>query len=278
MEPVYETMNGQGNIKSDKIVIEGGSFLQNLSETLKSPGLAKQTIKDLDASFVIENGKITTEPFDISMNEMTATVSGYSTFDQKIDYVMEMEVPTDALGSGFSKMAEGLMGQANAFLGSDLSMGKTIDVDLNITGDLTDPKISPSFGGMGGEGSVTDQAKEAVKEKVEETIDEGKEKAREEAAKQAEKILNEAQKKADRVVEEAEKAAQRIRDEADKQAQKLVDKASNPIAKKAAEVAAKKVRNEADDKADKLESEAQKQADKIMADAREKADKIKEEG
>ena len=273
--PVYETMNGGGTLSSDHVVLEGGKFLKKLSETLKSPKLAKQNVQDINASFEIENGKITTDPFDVKIDKIDAVVSGYTSFDATMDYNMAMDIPREELGGDFNKMAEGLLSQANALLGGKIKMGDIIKVDVRIHGDIADPKISPSFGGMGGETTLKDQAKEAIKEAVDEKIDEAKEKAREEAIKQADKILAEAQKQADNIKSEAKKAADRLRSEADKQAQNLIGEAKNPLAKKAAEVAADKINKEAESAASKLEKEANKQADDIMTRANAEADKLK---
>lgn len=275
--PVYETMNGHGSFHSKHVVLEGGKFLQKLSETLKSPKLAKQNIQDIHASFIIEDGKIITSPFDVKIDKIKAEVSGYSSFDATMDYLMAMDVPREELGSDFNKMAEGLLSSANAFLGGNIKLGDMIKVDVRIHGDISDPKITPSFGGLGGETTLKDQAKEAVKEAVDEKIDEAKEKAREEAIKRADKIIADAQKQADAVKAEAKKAADKVRSEANANAQKLIDEAKNPIAKKAAEVAADKLRKEGEATASKIESEANKQADDIMAKARAEADKLKNE-
>lgn len=274
--PVYETMNGRGTVSSDHVVLEGGKFLKKLSETLKSPKLAKQNIQDINASFEIENGKIITDPFDVKIDKIDAVVSGYTSFDETMDYTMAMNIPRAELGSDFNKMAEGLLSQANAFLGGNMSMGENIKVDVRIHGAISDPEISPSFAGMDG-GNVKDQATEAIKEVIDEKIDEGKEKAREEAIKQADKILAEAQKQADKIKAEAKKAADKLRSEADKQAQKLIDDASNPLAKQGAKIAADQVRKQAENAASKLESEAEQQANDVMAKARAEADKLKNE-
>ncbi len=274
--PVYETMNGRGTVSSDQVVLEGGKFLKKLSETLKSPKLAKQNVQDINASFVIENGKITTDPFDVKIDKIDAVVSGYTSFDATMDYNMAMNIPREELGGDFNKMAEGLLSQANTFLGGNMSLGKNIKVDVRIHGDIADPEISPSFGGMDGE-NVKDQAKEAIKEVVNEKIDEGKEKAREEAIKQADKILAEAQKQADKIKTEAKRAADNLRTEADKQAKKLVDDASNPLAKQGAKIAADQVRKQAENAASKLEGDADKEANDIMSKARAEADKLRKE-
>lgn len=269
MEPIYETMQGRGTLTSDDIVLKGGPFLTKLSNTVKVPGLSEQNVQDLDATFVIENGKVTTNPFDVKIDAMTATVSGWVSFEEKIDYLMKMKIPREELGSEFNQLAEGLLGQANSFLGGNMSLGEYINMNVSIEGSLYDPSITPQFAGMEG-GSVKEQATEKVKEVIDEQVD----KAKEDLSEKADEILADAQKKADKLVEEAEKAADKLRKEADKQAQKLIDEAKNPLAKAGAKLAADRVKKEADEKADDLIEEAQKQADKIMADARKQADKI----
>ncbi|MGB6034882.1 MAG: AsmA-like C-terminal region-containing protein, partial [Cryomorphaceae bacterium] len=272
MEPIYETMQGRGTLQSDNVVLKGGKFLKKLSTTMKAPSLAEQRIQDLDATFVIENGKVTTDPFDVKIDAMTANVSGWVSFEEKIDYLMKMKIPRKELGGDFNKMAEGLLGQANAFLGGNMSLGEYINMNVTIEGDLYDPSIKPAFAGMeDGEGSVKEQAKEAIKEEVDKQIDN----AKEELSKKADEILADAQKQADKLVKEAENAADDLRKEADKQAKKLVDDAKNPLAKAGAKIAADEVRKQADKQGDSLVAEAQKQADKIMADARKEADKIR---
>ena len=272
MEPIYETMQGEGTMTSDEVKLKGGQFLEKLSNTMKAPGLKEQNIQDLNTTFVIEDGKVTTSPFDVKIDAMTANVSGWVSFDEKIDYLMKMKIPREELGGDLNKMAEGLLGQANAFFGGSMSLGEYINMNVNIEGDLHNPSISPAFAGMeDGEGSVTEQATEAVKEVIEEEIEDLKE----DLGKEADKILADAQEQADRLVKEAEKAGDQLRKEAEKQAQKLLDDAKNPLAKAGAKIAADKINQEADRKANDLVKEAQKQADKIMADAQKQADKIK---
>jgi len=274
MEPIYETMQGRGTLTSDEVKLKGGDFLEKLSNTMKAPGLKEQSIKDLDATFIIESGKVNTSPFDVKIDAMSANVSGWVSFDEKIDYLMKMRIPREELGGDFNKMAEGLLGQANAFLGGNLSLGEYINMNVNIEGDLYNPSIKPAFAGMdNGESSVKEQATEAVKEVIEEEIKDLKE----DLSKEADKLLADAQKQADKLIKEAEKAGDQLRKEADKQAQKLIDDAKNPLAKAGAKIAAEKINSEADKKANDLVKEAQKQADKIMADAQKRADELTSE-
>jgi hypothetical protein len=275
MEPIYETMNGRGSLSSNEVVLEGGKFLSKMASALKSPKLERQEIDDFKARFVVENGKVTTQPFDVKINNMEANISGYSSFDETMDYMMKMKVPRSELGGEFNAMAEGLLAQANAFLGGSMSLGEFINVDVRVHGNIADPKVTPTFAGMEG-GDLVDEAKDAIKEEVKEVIEETKEDVKEEAAKQAEKILADAQKQADRIIREANDAAKKIRDEADKQAQALLDEAKNPLAKSGARIAGDQLKKEANKQATNLENEAQKRADDIMAKAKAEADKIQD--
>lgn len=276
LDPVYETMQGNGNLRSANLVLEGGDFLQKLATTLKSPKLKRQEIRDLNVSFVIADGRVTTSPFDVRINNMRANISGYSTFDQKIEYMMKMKVPRSELGGDFNKMAENLLGRANALFGGSMSLGETINVDVKISGDLMSPTVSPNFAGMeGGAEAAKEKVKEAAKEKVEEVIEDTREKARAEARERADKVLADAQKQADRIKKESADAAKKIREEGERAAQRLIDEAgSNPIAKAAARTAAEKAREEAYRRADQVENEGKSRADDIMKKARAESDRI----
>lgn len=270
MTPVYETMEGGGNLRSENVVLEGGDFLQKLSKTLMAPDLARQEMKDIDATVVIEGGKVFTEPFDVKIGRIDATISGHTSFEETIDYTMALKIPSDALGKEFNQFAAGLLSGANAFLGGSMSLGEFIRMNVRIHGDLYDPNISPQFAGM--EGSVKDQVKDAITDKIDEEID----KAKEKASEKAQELLEEAQKRADKLVADAQKAGQKLRDEAEKQAKKLEDDAKNPLAKAGAKIAADKIRDEADKQANNLVKEARQQADNLMKAAREEASKLED--
>ncbi len=278
MNPIYDEIDARGSLTSKEIVIEGGEFMTKLSKELKSSALAKQKIKNINVAYVIEDGKITTTPFDVKMdNDISANIGGYSTFNNEIDYLMKMKVPRKALGGEFNEMAESLLSSANAFIGGNMSMGEFINVDVRVHGALDDPKVSPSFAGMEEGESIGEMVKETINDAIDKEKEELERKAREEAEKQAAKILADAQKQADDLVKEAEKAGDKLRKEAEKQAKKLVDDASNPIAEQAAKIGGEQLKKEADKQAKNLVAEAQKQAEAIMAEARKQAERIKNE-
>lgn len=279
MEPIQKTMNGGGNIKSKSIIIGGSESLEKLAGLLKSDKYKEVDLKDIDATFTIEDGNIIISPVDVKLNNSKATFGGKQGVDQSIDYTLNIEIPRSELGGGANQLIDGLMAQ-----GGDLTngiVGETINADVFITGTLTEPKFSI------GMKEILGNAKEQLKEKLEEFIDKGKDEAIAEAKKQAAVLLAEAEKQSKKLIAESEKQADAIRAagkkaakqakaEADKQIDELMKQAgSNPIAKMAAKETAKKLKSEAGKKANKIEQEANKKANQLVAETKKQTSNIK---
>ena len=283
MEPVYNTLDGAGNLLSKSIEISGFKPLEKIGESLKINKLAKQTIKDLNAYFQFANGKVTVKPFNVKLGNISSTVSGSTSFEQDIDYKLKMNIPKEDIPSSMVKVAEDQLKKLNGAV-PNLKLAElpsVIPVDVLIGGKVTDPKVTTNFKEalLAATGNAKDlgkqlvnQAKDSVKTVVKNKIKEVKE----DLTAKKQQILDDAQKQADKLVAEAKKAANAIRNEADQtSAQAIAEAGANPIKKKAAELIAKKAKEVQYKKADQLEQEAQQKADQIMTVARTKADQIK---
>lgn len=270
MMPDLMSLTGNGSMQTNNVNVSGFKPMEKLAAVLKNDKFKALNVNDTKVDYEFKDGRVFVEPFDVKMGKTTGTVSGSNGFDQSLDYVMKLKVPSKELGAGDA--LNKLNAQASG-LGMDLKAAENVDVDVLIKGTATDPKVSVNLKDVAG--NIVDDVKEQVKEKVEEKIDEAKDKALEEARKQADKLKAEAKKQADKVRAEGKKAADKIREEGEKNAQKLIDEAGgNFLKKKAAEVAAKKAREAAEKQAKKVENEANKKADGIEAKANEKADKL----
>lgn len=282
MEMIMNSLNGNGSLTTHNVKVEN-DVLEKIDGALKSNKYNPLTLNDVNISYEFKDGKITTEPFDVKLADSKATIYGYSTFEQTMDYTMDVEVPVSQFGGAAQGAINNLLSQAqDAGINTD-GIGDKLKVKVKIEGDIADPSVKPVF-----EGTQANSAKDAVKDAVKDKVDEAKKEAKKKAKEEADKLLEDAQKQADNLVVEAKKQADNIRKEgkkagdqlraeAKKQAQSLVDEASNPIAKKLAETAAKKVEEEADKKATQLEQEANKRADGVETKAQEQADKIMEQ-
>ena len=274
MEPITQSLSGGGKLSMAEVQIEKFAPLNKLAEELKIERLAKQSFKDVNISFEFADGRVFVEPFVVKLDGVPATISGSMSFEQEIDYDLDMDLPLDKIPGNLGQSAQGLLGAINGALGTSFSAGSTIPVNLKIGGTMTEPKIKSNFGeAMKGEQeSVKENVKEAIKEEVKEQIEDLKEDAIAKAREEADKILADAQKEADSLVAQANVEAEELRSKGYAEADKLENKGANIIEKTANRKLAEAARKETDKKVQQAKDAAQKKADKIMADARKKAD------
>ncbi|MBL1280982.1 MAG: hypothetical protein COA33_011950 [Fluviicola sp.] len=282
-EPILSSLTSLGDIRSTKLSIENVPILNKLEAVTKLKNLSNQTLNNFKTRFKVEDGKVSTSPFDVKLGKIDSKVSGYTTLDQKMDYTMNMDVPKSEIPAAMVKEVEAAMSKLNAMV-PNLNIGALPDyipVKVKMIGDIKNPKITTDFKEaiLKATGDFKDNLIESVTETVKDSItsivSDQVDNAKEEIEKQKQKILADAQKEADNVVAEAKKAADQVRAEGDKQAEDLIKNAgSNPIKKRLAQEGAKKIRATAETNAKKLEAEGQKKSDQIMANARLQADKI----
>ena len=266
MEPLLNTLNGGGKLITKNVVVENSGALGKLADQLKMEQYKTLILNDVNISFSFEDGKIIVEPFDIKTGNTTATVSGYNSFDQTMDYKMALSIPSSELGGGMSALAGGL-----GTLGNNLP--KNILADVLITGSVTDPQVKVSLQNM--LGSTKDNLKNVAKEKVEDLkkeakkqvedkVNEVKEDAQKKIQEQADKIRAEAQKQAQKIRDNAKKAADVVKKEGYANADKSEQEAENPISKVAAKETAKKMKAQADKKSQKIIDEGNKKAQDLL--------------
>ncbi len=303
--PVYSKLNAEGFLHTINGIITDFKPINAVGNALNIEELkGKLLVKDTKNWFKIENGNVTIEEFDYAVKDLKMKIGGSHSLTNEMDYDIKTAIPRKwldkaGLGNLASSGLKTISEQASK-LGLDIGQSETVNVLINLTGSMTNPKVKFSLLGLDGETSLVDSAKETVKAAVEEQKEEIKEdlsaKAKEilaDAQKQADKITSEAKKSADKIRAEGLSAADRIRNEgktaadkiraegrkqaedakktAEKEAQKQVDKASNPIAKAAARKLADRLLEEADKKADKFVAEADKKADGVEAEADKRA-------
>ncbi len=293
MMPVYETTNGNGNLKTSAIVVKDVNTLNKLADLVKMPELKTMSLAPVDLSFEIISGKVFVKPFDIKYEDIKANIGGWTALDQTIDYTMKLTVPRARFGGAANSVLENLISEANK-KGTNFSLGENIDLTVLIGGTLTDPQLKTGLG-KGSGNSMMDDLKKKAQEELEKQKQKLEEEARKElenkkqqaskeadriiadAEQQAQKILREAQIQADAINKTAQESAQQVKTEGEKQAKKLIDegKKNGPIAEIAAKKGADITKKEANKKADQMVVEAKKKSDGIMQAARNQVEKIK---
>lgn len=278
MMPQFATLMGSGNLKSNELVINNAKVMNQLADALKMDQFKKWAIEKVNLSFQIEGGKVSVKPFNTKLGNINAEISGWNSFDETLEYVMQLAIPRSTFGGAANTALDNLIKQANA-KGANFSASETVPVSVIISGTVTDPKVSLSLKGAGS--GVKETIKEAIQQKKEEVVGKVKEEAGkyiEEANAKAQKLIDEAQVQANKIIATGNQSAQKIRDEANKQADQILaeGKKKGMVGELAAKRAAEKVKSEGDKQANNVIAEAQKQADAVMAKARAEAQKIKD--
>lgn len=284
LEPIYSSLNGLGDLTTNMVTISGFKPMEKMGEMLNMNKLSSQTIKDLKAKFQFADGKVTVKPFDVVLGKIKTNISGFTTFEQVIDYDLKMLIPKEEIPASMIKTVEQAISKLSS-VAPKLDMKSVPDVlpvKVGIGGTVTNPKIETNFKEalMEATGNLKENlinnAKDMVKDTAKAIIDSKVNEVKEDLNAKKQQILEDAQKQADKVKAESKRAADAVRAEANKQADQLMKEAgSNPVKKKTAELTGNKLKKEAEEKAQKIEREGDQKADAIMAAARQKADAIK---
>ncbi len=276
MLPVIETINGYGKLASDSVQVVNSKTFDLIASALKLSEDRTNTLKNLNISFSIRDGRVFVDPFEASIGNIEMVIGGDQGLDQTMNYLVKMKIPRSAFGSAANQVIDDLAAEARS-LGLNVQPGEFVNVDVNVGGTFTDPSIGLGMKESGG--SAVEQVKEQLQETVKQEVEEKKEEVIEKIDEEAQRIIQQAEKEAADLIEAAKEAATKVIEEADASAKKLEDEAKGKgrIAELAAQRAADKLRSEAREKADKLVKEAEEQGDKIIQAAKDKVDGIKKD-
>lgn len=259
MSPILSTLRGNGVFKTSSVSIGGFPAFTKLGEALKIEQLKNLTLQNVVANYEFKEGRVNLRnPVKVKIDKIGAEITGSTGFDQTIDYNWKMDVPTEMFGSQANSMVGSLLGQANAAVGTNLSMPKSVKVNVGFGGTVMNPTVKT---GMKSDGKSTT---EAVKDQL---VNTAKDKANEEA----QKILADAQAQVAKLKADAQAASDKLKAEAYAAADKQVEDVKNPLGKIAAKKAAELAKKEADKQAQKILDEAEVKSQKILEDAKVKS-------
>ncbi len=283
---VLESLTGGGDFSMKLLKIGDFEPLNKLSNELRMPELSSQTMRDVAASFFIQDGKINVKPFNLKMDKIKVEkIQGWTSLTQNINYTMTMMVPKEMIPGDIIKRIEQGLGQLGG-VAQKLNLGTLpafIPVDVKVGGTVKKPEISTDFeqsvkrltGNLKDQATdLVNQAVDKVKDSVTTIVTDKIDEVKSDLIERKNKLMADAQKQADQVKATAKKQADAVRAEANKKADEVVAAASNPVEKKIAERSAKEIREQGEKNAQKIEDEANKKADQIMREAKERADKL----
>lgn len=257
MEPILSTLHGNGVFKTNSVQVGGFPPFEKLGDVLKIKELKNLDIQNVVADYEFRDGRVfLRNPVKVKVNKINADITGSTGFDQTIDYNWKMDIPTEMFGSQANTMVSGLLGQASSAVGTNISMPKSVKVNVGFGGTVTNPTIKTGTKAGEAGGTVKDQLVGTVKDKANE---------------EAQKILADAQAQVDKIKAETQAQVDKLKAEGYAQADKMIEQAANPIAKIAAKKAAELAKKEVDKQAQKLVDESEARCNKILEDAKAKS-------
>tara|TARA_B110000046_G_scaffold108222_1_gene115557 strand:- start:8402 stop:11092 length:2691 start_codon:yes stop_codon:yes gene_type:complete len=232
MEPNFDSMSGNGEIKTKTIAIEGYKPFTKVAELLKYEQLTPLMINDVSITFQIIQGKVFVDPFTNKIGKTDMIISGSNSLDQTIDYVFAFAIPREEFGGNANQAIDGLLSKAAANGVDLIGAVDIVNVDVTLKGPATNPKIGTNFKKSAGD------AKDALKAKAKAELVAAKQKAKEELEKKKKELENQGK-------EELDKQKQKAKDELEKQKKKAeeeLQKQKEAAKKKLEEEAKKKLK------------------------------------
>jgi vacuolar-type H+-ATPase subunit H len=283
MMPELTSVSAYGLVLSDILALVNLNTLGKVADLLKIEKLRNPSLENINLSFDVLDGKTTVKPMDFKMGSYKANISGTAGLDQKLNFILTLDIPRSEFGSKANNILESMVKDASK-KGVNVNLGDIIPVTILIGGTVTDPKITSGIkSAMAG---LAEDMKKQVIAEVEKKKEELVAKAKDEATNlisqadaEAAKIIAEAEKQSQKLMLSANKAADEVRFAADSSANRLIaeGKKNGSIAELMARKGAEKVKKQGDVEANKIVAEAQKQSDSVIARARAEADKIKQD-
>lgn len=260
MMPIIETVNGSGTLSTSTVTVDGFPAMKKLDEALKMNKFSKVTMQDIKTiSFKIENGRVSTEPFDFAAGKATGKMGGSTGIDQSINYVMDISIPRTEFGpanAALNNMVAGVQAKGIPF-----QLGDMVNVSALFGGTVTNPTVSTNLKEAGG--NLMDNLKDQVVETVTQKVDSVKDVAINKGCEEAQKQLEQAKITAANAKAASYKVADDAKTAAYAEADKIEKSWKNPLEKAAKKAAADAARKKADD----ANKDAKAKADQTERDA-----------
>ncbi len=224
MTPDLTQLTAKGSLASSDIHLQNVQAFDVLATLLKNDGLRKIEAKDIKIPFSIENGLLSTSPFDLKMGSTNVHLEGTTSLAQEINYKATVNLPQGTAG------------------------GYVSNIPVTIKGTFTSPKVE-----LGVQQMATDAAKQLIQDQMQKLTGSSADLSQQ-VAEQAAKLRATAQSTADRLVATAQEQGQKLVDAAANPLAKIAAQKSADVLVKQAQTQAQKVLDAAEAQIKKLEA------------------------
>ncbi|WP_157501301.1 AsmA-like C-terminal region-containing protein [Lewinella sp. 4G2] len=217
--PKLSFLDAKGLFQTFNAQLAGIQPLEKVGNALNVKELKNSTLlKDVMTVFKIEDGTVEVEPFDLSVAGIQMNVAGRHGLDTDMAYNLKAAIPREMIegnivtGTAVAALDQ-LAGQASK-LGLNIAPGDVLNVNINLTGTMADPKVK--FQLLGTDGTAAANPGEAIvdaaKERLNQELEDRKQQAQAEVDKKVEEVRQQAQEEADKLKGEATARAQAMQD------------------------------------------------------------------
>ena len=92
------SLQGKGNLSTSDLSLSDVKSINQVAEIVKKPELKEMKVDNLNLDFTIDDGRVTTQPFDLRLGDYSMNLSGSTGLDQTIDYRGKIKIPVSAHG------------------------------------------------------------------------------------------------------------------------------------------------------------------------------------
>jgi len=147
MFPDLKSLTGKGSLLLLEGVLKKFTPLEKIADMLQIEQLHSISIKEIKNYIEFANGKVMVKPFTLKIDSIEMLISGFHSFDQSIDYAIQMKLPRSVLGSKGNAFVTNLASETVNH-GLPFKLGSTINLSIKVNGTLSNPIIGINFKGM----------------------------------------------------------------------------------------------------------------------------------
>jgi hypothetical protein len=240
MEPVFNTLNGGGNLKTGSVIISNYPMFAKIADQLKMDQFKAFPLKDVNLSFKFKDGRVNVEPFDMKFGDITMNMGGSSGFDQSLDYNVKLDIPRARFGGAANNALNGIVAAANS-KGANFTVGERVKLSGKIKGSTTDPKVELGLKDMANDMAsdlknqaldLANQKKAELEAKARAEADKAKAEAEAKARAEADKLKAEGERRKQEAEAKAKAEADKLKAEAEQKKKEAERKAKEEAEKK----------------------------------------------
>jgi hypothetical protein len=166
MTPNLKTITGNlfGKLINPKLTTENSKVLQVLGNNVSFLNAERLDLDGINAYFSFENGLVNIKPIPLKYKDVGIEISGNHTFENKIDYDINFDVPVKYLGTEVTSLISKLNPK-------DAAEVKSIPVKATITGSFTSPNFSTNL-----KTATSNLVKQLVDKQKQSLLNQGKDK------------------------------------------------------------------------------------------------------